>query len=64
MSKCLCITCGTTEDDPITGYCKNDHDNWLEPKDEIKYFKEASTNLNKTIDEVYNSLMNGEDLSI
>lgn len=26
----ICFVCGTAEEHPVTGYCKNDHDDWVE----------------------------------
>lgn len=26
----ICATCGTKVENPISGFCENDHDNWLE----------------------------------
>lgn len=60
----ICITCGTNKQDLNTGFCKNDHDNWLEKRDSMNYFREASKNLNKTIDEIYDAIENGTDLSV
>jgi len=38
----LCLVCGTTDEHPKTGFCKNDHDNWLEDGDDMKRFVEDS----------------------
>jgi hypothetical protein len=63
MNKSICITCGTNKQNNITGYCINDHDNWLESNDDVIYFKQASKNLNKNIEEIENAIKNGVNLS-
>lgn len=35
---CICLTCGIRNDHTNpTGYCRNDHDDWLELRDIINY---------------------------
>ena len=63
MSKSICITCGTNKQHPVTGYCINNHDNWLENSDDVIYFKQASKNLNKDIEEIENAIRNGVSLT-
>lgn len=48
----ICLDCGTAKQDPENGYCKNDHDNWLEIDDNIERFTEASEKFKKTMDEI------------
>lgn len=48
----LCLVCGTTEEHPVTGYCKNDHDNWLEEKDTLDRFQEAVRRFKTTLEKV------------
>lgn len=62
--KCICITCGTNKQNPKNGYCKNGHDNWLEPDDQAMYFNKASRKLGKTIEELAYAIENEIDLSI
>lgn len=42
---CICLTCGVRNDHSNpTGYCQNDHDNWLEYNDVVQnntHFKKA-----------------------
>jgi hypothetical protein len=54
----ICIICGTNKIDPITSFCINNHDDWLEETDDIKNFERASKNLEKTIEELYNMIIN------
>jgi len=37
----ICLECGTAKENPITGYCINDHDDWLEEGDSFERLFEA-----------------------
>jgi hypothetical protein len=52
----ICITCGSTNEDEKTAFCENNHDDWLELRDEPKYFLRAAKNLNMTVEELYYKL--------
>lgn len=41
----ICEDCGTTKEDSITGYCINDHDNWIEEGESERIIKAAKKNL-------------------
>ena len=60
----ICITCGTVKQDPITGFCINDHDNWLEPNDELQYFEKAIKNLGVNIGEIRRAMETDSDIII
>lgn len=65
----LCITCGTFKDDGKTGYCINDHDDWLEYSDfgipeHRSVVERAMKNFNLTEDQLKQALIKGEELKI
>lgn len=48
----ICIDCGTAKENSDTGFCINDHDNWLEEEDNIERFSEASVKFSKSTSEL------------
>lgn len=40
-AKAICETCGTIYEHPGTGYCINDHDNWIEQYETERIIKVA-----------------------
>ncbi len=57
---CICATCGTMLSNPITGFCKNGHDDWLEPEDGIEDFERASKNTGYRIKELIDLIKRGD----
>ena len=49
---CICATCGTQLSHPITAFCINGHDDWLEIDDGIELFQRASLNIGLTINQL------------
>lgn len=59
----ICLKCGTTKEDSVTGYCINDHDDWLEQGDEPKRFSKAMKKFNVGLDELIGAIKNNIDLT-
>ncbi len=55
-TEAICATCGSQWRDAITGYCQNDHDDWLEAGDPIDIWERCSENTGLTISEIKGKL--------
>lgn len=42
FANAMCMQCGTTDENPKTAFCVNDHDDWIESNDSPERFIEAS----------------------
>ena len=60
--KAICLVCGTVKENDITGYCINDHDDWLEDKDSVERFDYAVKFFKRPINEIIECMKNGVDL--
>jgi hypothetical protein len=47
----VCLTCGTNQQNAKTGFCINDHDDWVEESDSVLILN-FSKKFNKSISEV------------
>jgi hypothetical protein len=59
----ICLSCGSTKEDE-NGFCINNHDNWLEPKDELERFEEAVKKFGSSLKEIRYAMENKKDLKI
>ena len=60
----VCLKCGSTQENPETAFCINDHDDWLESNDEMERFEIASKRFGVPIKEIVSSIKNGIDLVV
>lgn len=60
----ICFECGSAKEDSKTGYCINDHDNWIELDDPIERIKEATKKFNISIEKLEASIKNNIDIPI
>lgn len=59
----ICLTCGTTREDSVTGFCKNDHDNWCEVADNMTQIEIAKKALSVDISVILKAIEKGTDLT-
>jgi hypothetical protein len=64
VADAVCLTCGSTKQDPITAFCINDHDNWLEIDDTIELFSYAVDRFNLPVSDIVDSIRNNKDIVI
>ncbi len=62
LADAICITCGSTKEHHITGFCMNDHDNWLEIDDAIEAFQDASERLGVSVEEIIHAIKHNIDI--
>lgn len=60
----ICITCGTTKLNNNTGCCINGHDNWLEEKDDVHIFYQATIKLGVSLKDIMDAFDNNSDIVI
>lgn len=51
----VCYNCGTTKENPDTGYCINGHDNWIEHADSdliAKFSKENKIDVHEILEAI------------
>lgn len=67
---CVCCTCGTTEQNPESGLCINDHDDWIEyldiynafilgDKDAMTFVQSAEKKLGIDAEDIIERMKNG-----
>lgn len=61
---CVCLLCGTNQQNQTTGCCIHGHDDWLEEMDSIDRFSEASKRFKLSIIQIKYALRDGKALTI